>query len=267
MKRRVIVCGGCGRMASLAAAYIQNDPELILVGIIESPAHPSCNKDWGEALNRERADIKIESDLKKIIDQCDVVVEFTIPEATLAHLAICATHEKAMVIGTTGLSENQIKEIEIASKLIPIVLSPNMALGVNLLFELVKKAASILDESYDVEIIETHHHFKIDAPSGTALKIAEVIARERHVKLVDEAVYGRVGNVGQRKSGEIGIHAVRAGNISGEHTIIFNSLGERLELTHKAYSREAFAEGALKAVHFILNKNPGLYSLRDVLNL
>lgn len=267
MGKRVIVCGGCGRMASLAATYVQNDPELALVGIIESPSHPYCGKDWGEVLGKGRTGISVKNDLEKIIDQCDVVVEFTIPEATLAHLAVCIAHKKAMVIGTTGLSEGQISEIEQASKLIPILLSPNMSLGVNLLFELVRKAASILDESYDVEIIETHHHFKKDAPSGTALKIAEVIAQERNVNLKDEAIYGRVGEVGQRKTGEIGIHAVRAGNISGEHTIIFNSLGERLELTHKAYSREAFAEGALKGVHFISNKKTGLFSMKDVLKL
>ena len=267
MKKRVIVCGGCGRMASLVADYIQNDPELKLVGIIESPTHPYCGKDWGEVLGKGRVDINVESDLEKIIDQCDVVVEFTIPEATIAHSAISAAHKKAMLIGTTGLSGGQVREIEQASKFIPIMLSPNMSLGVNLLFELVKKAASVLDESYDVEIIETHHHFKKDAPSGTALKIAEVIAQERNINLKDEAIYGRAGEVGQRKTGEIGIHAVRAGNISGEHTIIFNSLGERLELTHKAYSRDAFAEGALKAVHFILNKEAGLFSMKDVLKL
>jgi 4-hydroxy-tetrahydrodipicolinate reductase len=264
---RVVVCGGCGKMASLAATYIFEAPKLQLVGIVEAPVHPACGKDWGEALGKKKSNIIVEDNLEKVIEKCEVVVDFTNPEASLAHLAVCVAYKKAMVIGTTGFSDSQIKKIENASNDLPIVLSPNMALGVNLLFELVKKVSSILDEQYDIEIIETHHRYKKDAPSGTAQKIAEIIAQERNINLAEKAVYGRFGKVTERKPGEIGIHAVRAGNINGEHTIIFNSTGERLELTHKAYGREAFAQGTLQAIHFILNQQKGLFSMNEVLNL
>ena len=263
----VIVCGGCGKMASLIAKNVYNNDTLQLLGIIESGNHPAIRQDWGVETGIGKTDIKIEDDLDKIIEKCDVVVDFTNPEATMTNLAICLAHKKACVIGTTGLSESQVKTIEKASEEIPIVFSPNMALGVNLLFDLVKKVSGILDNEYDIEIIETHHRYKKDAPSGTAMKIAEIIAQERGINLDEKAVYGRRGNVGARNAGEIGIHALRAGNISGEHTIIFNSLGERLELTHKAYSRDAFAEGAVKAIHFIQGKNEGVFTMKEILNL
>jgi 4-hydroxy-tetrahydrodipicolinate reductase len=263
----VIVCGGCGKMASLIARHVYQENDLELVGIIESPKHPSVGEDWGVTIGIGEANIKISAELESIIDKCDVVVDFTNPEATMEHLEICSRQKKAIVIGTTGLGEGQVEEIKKTSKIIPIVFSPNMALGVNLLFELVKKVAGVLDNQYDVEIIEIHHRHKKDAPSGTAKKIAELIACERNINLVENVVYGRSGNVGERKKGEIGFHAVRAGNISGEHTIIFTSTGESLELTHKAYSREAFAEGTIKAINFILNQKSGLFSMREVLHL
>jgi 4-hydroxy-tetrahydrodipicolinate reductase len=263
----VVVCGGCGKMASLVARHVYNEQNLELVGIIESSKHPSVGEDWGITTGIGKTNIKIESELEGIIDKCEAVVDFTNPEATMEHLKVCSEHKKALVIGTTGLSEAQTEEIKKTSAIIPIVFSPNMALGVNLLFELVKKVSGVLDNQYDVEIIETHHHFKKDAPSGTAKKLAEIIARERNINLSENVVFGRSGNVGERKTGEIGIHAVRAGNISGEHTIIFNSAGESLELTHKAYNKEAFAEGTIKAIYFILNHKSGLFSMREVLNL
>jgi 4-hydroxy-tetrahydrodipicolinate reductase len=264
---QVIVCGGCGKMASLAATHIFQDQNLKLAGIIEASGHSALGKDWGIFTGIGEVNVKIEADLGIMIDQGDIVVDFTNPEASLEHLAICLKHKKAMVIGTTGFSNIQLKQIENASRIIPVVLSPNMSLGVNLLFELVKKVSGILDDQYDIEIIETHHRYKKDAPSGTAKKIAEIIALEKHIDLEKMAVYGRSGYVGQRKKGEIGIHAIRAGNINGEHMIIFNSSGERLELTHKAYGREAFAQGTVKAIHFLLNQQKGLFSMKEVLGL
>ncbi|MDD3656239.1 MAG: 4-hydroxy-tetrahydrodipicolinate reductase [Atribacterota bacterium] len=264
---RIVVCGGCGKMASLAGSYIYDDQSLQLVGIIESPSHPACGKDWGEVMGKKKNNIMVESNLERVIDRSEAVVDFTNPEVSLTHLSICEAYKKAMVIGTTGFTENQINRIKHSAKSIPIVLSPNMALGVNLLFELVRKVSSLLDESYDIEIVETHHRYKKDAPSGTAKKVAEIIAQERKINLEEKAIYGRFGNIGQRREGEIGIHSIRAGNINGEHTIIFNSSGERLELCHKAYGREAFAQGTLKAIHFILNKQRGLFSMKEVLNL
>ncbi len=265
--KRVVVCGGYGKMGSMAATHINTDKSLQLIGIVKSEAHLTCEKDCGEIMGKGKISIIVGCDLAKIINQCDVVVDFTNPEASMVYLDICKVAKKAMVIGTTGFSDNQINKIHEAAQYIPIVLSPNMALGVNLLFELVRKVSSLLDESYDIEIIETHHRYKKDAPSGTAKKIAGIIAKEKGIKLDERAVYGRSGIIGVRKEGEIGIHAVRAGNINGEHTIIFNSSGERIELTHKAYGREAFAVGTLKAIHFILDKDRGLYSMKEVLNL
>jgi len=264
---QVCVCGGCGKMASLVASQINQDENLQLVGIIEAPDHSALGRDWGTIMGIGEINIIVQADLEAVINQCDTVVDFTNPEATLEHLKTCVKHKRAMVIGTTGFSNAQTIQVEDAARYIPIVLSPNMALGVNLLFELVRKVSGILDDQYDVEIIETHHRYKKDAPSGTAKKIAEIITQEKHVDLEKMAVYGRSGNIGQRKKGEIGIHAVRAGNINGEHTVIFNSTGERLELTHKAYSREAFAQGTVRAIHFVLDHQKGLFSMREVLNL
>lgn len=254
-------------MASLVAVHVKDDYLLQLSGIIASPGHPACGKDWGEIVGIGKTDIFVEDGLENIIDKCDVVVDFTNPDASIENLNICNSYKKPIVIGTTGFSDKQINVIEDYSKTIPIIFSPNMALGVNLLFELVRQVSSVLDDSYDIEIIETHHRYKKDSPSGTANKIAEIIAKEKKVRLEEKAIHGRFGNIGPRKEGEIGIHAVRAGNINGEHTIIFNSLGERLELSHRAYGREAFAEGTLRAIHFILGKPAGLYTMKEVLNL
>lgn len=264
---QVIVCGGCGKMASLVAKQVYQDSLLKLIGIVELSSHPHLGNDWGIMMGMGEIGLKVGSDLETMIDKSDTVADFTNPEATMEHLEVCLKHQKAMVIGTTGLSNTQMDKVKNASHHIPIVLSPNMSLGVNLLFELVRQASGILDDEYDIEIVETHHRYKKDAPSGTAVRIAEIIAREKNIDLEESAVYGRYGNVGERKKGEIGIHAIRAGNISGEHTVIFNSLGERIELTHKAYSREAFAQGAVKAIHFIVKQQNGLFSMKEVLGL
>ncbi len=265
--KRVVVCGGCGKMASLIAYKVYQEENLQLAGIIEAEGHSDLGKDWGTIMNIGEINIKVEANLENVIERSDIVVDFTNTEATLEHLEICTKHKKAMVIGTTGFSNAQVIQIENAANSIPIVLSPNMALGVNLLFELVRKVSGILDDQYDIEIIETHHRYKKDAPSGTAKKIAEIIAREKNIELEKVATYGRSGNAAERKKGEIGIHAVRAGNISGEHTVMFNSSGERLEITHKAYSKDAFAQGTVKAIYFIISKQKGLFSMKEVLNI
>lgn len=263
----VIICGGCGKMASSVAKQVYQDNSLKLIGIVELSGHACVGKDWGTMMGIGEVGVIVGADLETIIDHCDTVADFTNPEATLNHLEICLQHKRSMVIGTTGFSNTQITKIRDAAQNIPILLSPNMSLGVNLLFELVRKVSEILDDEYDIEIIETHHRFKKDAPSGTAVKIAEIIAIEKNIDLKKMAVYGRYGNVGGRRKGEIGIHAIRAGNINGEHTVIFNSLGERIEIAHKAYSREAFAQGAIKAIHFIFGQQNGLYSMKEVLKL
>ena len=195
------------------------------------------------------------------------MIDFSLPAGTMRRLDTCVEREIPMVIGTTGLDDHQTGKVRAASKIIPIVFAPNMSIGVNLLFSIVGSVARALGEDYDVEIVETHHRFKKDAPSGTALKLAEAIAEATGRDLKKDARYGRRGAVGERASSEIGIHAVRGGDVVGEHTVTFATLGERVELTHKAGSRETFARGALRAAKFLLTQKPALYSMLDVLGL
>ena len=262
---RVIVSGGCGRMGSRIIHLLREDPELELAGVVEVNSHLSVGKTLNEAIGVKGLTVIIESDLKKVIDGGDVVVEFSTPEATISHLEIARAHQKAVVVGTTGLTDSQMELLRVASEDVPILVSPNMSVGVNLLFKLTEEAASALGKGYDVEIIEAHHHFKKDAPSGTAKRLAEIIARAKGADLSKTGVYGRSGLVGPRPEEEIGIHAVRAGDIVGEHTVIFAGTGERIELIHRATSRDTFVSGALKAAKFITGKPAGLYSMQDAL--
>jgi len=198
------------------------------------------------------------------VQMSDVLIDFSFPSATEQHALLAAELGKAMVIGTTGLNEKETESVKKAALTIPIVWAPNMSMGVNLLFALVEKAAAML-KGYDIEIIETHHRHKKDAPSGTALRLAEVAASARGLKPEDIITHGRKGNVGERPDTQIGIHAIRAGDIAGEHTVLFATKGERIELTHRASSRECFAIGALKAAEWVLGQKPGLYTMQDVL--
>ena len=229
---KTTVCGVSGRMGGLIARLIAENKNFSLVGAVEKIDHPE--------LGKEIEGIEIICDLAKVIGESDVVIEFTTPTATLEHLAICGKKNVPVVIGTTGFSQEEIGEIRTISEKIPVLLSPNMSLGVNLLFKLVKEAATVL-KNYEVEIVETHHNKKKDAPSGTAKKIAEIV-------------------------GDVPIHSLRFGNVIGEHRVIFAGKSERLELFHKAEDRETFARGALKAAAFIVNQNPGLYSMENLLN-
>ena len=197
----------------------------------------------------------------------DVVVDFTRPEGTLAHLAHCVKLKKAMVIGTTGFSAAQRKEIEAAAGKIPVVLSPNFAVGVNAVFKLAETAAGILGDDFDVEIVEAHHRQKVDAPSGTALRLGEVVASALKRDLKKVAVHGREGEPGARPAKEIAFHAIRGGDIVGEHTVIFAGTGERVEITIRSQSRMTYALGALRAAKYLRGKKPGLYSMEDVLGL
>ena len=262
---RIIVSGGCGRMGSRIIHFLREDPELELAGVIETDSHLSVGKTLSEAIGVKGLTVTIESDLKKAIDGGDVVIEFSTPEATISHLEIARAHQKAVVVGTTGLTDSQMELLRAASEDVPILISPNMSVGVNLLFKLTEEAAAALGKEYDAEIVEVHHHLKKDAPSGTAKRLAEIIARAKGSDLAKTGVYGRSGLVGPRTEEEIGVHAVRAGDIVGEHTVMFAGTGERIELIHRATSRDTFASGALKAAKFIAGKPAGLYSMRDVL--
>ncbi|HEA46973.1 MAG TPA: 4-hydroxy-tetrahydrodipicolinate reductase [bacterium] len=264
---KAIVSGACGRMGSSIIGTIVNDEEIKLVGALERKGHPNFGKDAGEVNGLGRLGVLISDDLEHIIDEGEVLIEFTDPDTTLNHLRIAIEHNKAMVIGTTGFGDEQLKEIKEIAAQIPCVMAPNMSVGVNLLFKLAKDIAPVLGNDYDIEIVEAHHRKKKDAPSGTAIKIAEILAKALGRSLKEIGVYGRKGTTGERTKKEIGIHAVRAGDIVGEHTITFAGTGERLEITHRAHSRDTFAQGAMRAVKFVIKAKKGLYDMQDVLKL
>lgn len=264
---KVTVCGAAGRMGSRIIALSKDYPEIKLVGAVESKDNPRLGNDAGVVAGIGELGIKIVDDIEKVIDNTDIAVNFTNPEATIEHLKIVKKHKKSIVIGTTGFDNEQISLVQKASKEIPIVLSPNMSIGVNLLFKILKDVARVLGDDYDVEIIEAHHRMKKDAPSGTAIKMAKVIAEALGRNFDEVAVYARKGIIGERTKKEIGIQTVRAGDIVGEHTVIFGGLGERIEITHKASSRDTFARGALKAALWLYGKPAGLYDMGDVLGI
>ena len=264
---KVVVCGGCGKMGSAVARLVHQNEDIKLVGIIESHSHPRKGKDWGIVTGLGESGIIIKDNLEEIIQNTDQVVEFTNPQVSLKHLEIVSKYKKAMIMGTTGFSSEEIKEINKLAQGIPFLLSPNMSLGVNLLFKLAAETAAALSDDYDIEIVEAHHRFKKDAPSGTAKKLAQEIAKAKGVNLDEVAIYGREGITGERKRGEIGIHSIRSGDIAGEHTVMFTALGERLELTHKAHSRDTFAYGTIQAIKFMEGKPPGFYEMKDVLKI
>jgi len=248
----VIVCGGCGKMGSTVARLVRQNENMKLAGIIESPSHPKKGKDWGIVTGLGETGIIIKDNLEEIIQNTDQVVEFTNPQVSLKHLEIVSKYKKAMIMGTTGFSSEEIKEINKLAQGIPFLLSPNMSLGVNLLFKLAAETAAALSDDYDIEIVEAHHRFKKDAPSGTAKKLAQEIAKAKGVNLDEVA---------------IGIHSIRSGDITGEHTVMFTALGERIELTHKAHSRDTFAYGTIQAIKFIEGKPAGFYEMKDVLKI
>jgi 4-hydroxy-tetrahydrodipicolinate reductase len=255
----VIVCGACGRMGKRIIDVLSQDGDIELVGAIEAKGH--------EGLGNEVAPkVKVTDNLEKIIDTAEVVIDFTNPQASLKNLEVASRFKKAMVIGTTGHTEQEKKLVAERARTIPLLMAPNMSLGVNLLFKVVDGVAKVL-KGYDVEIVEAHHNRKKDAPSGTAAKLEETIAQALNFNLKEAGVYGRKGIVGPRKPKEIGVHSVRAGDIVGEHTVIFAGTGERLELTHRAHSRDCFARGAVEATKWIVKQSPGLYDMQDFLGL
>lgn len=262
---KIIVCGAAGRMGKRIIACAEDEEVLEITGAVEWPGHPDLGMDAGELSGIGKIDLPLTADLSGVIESGDVVIDFSSPESSLANAVIAAGSRKSLVIGTTGFlpeEENRLKEIV---RGIPCVFSPNMSVGVNLLFKLVEEVAGTLGEEYDIEIVESHHRLKKDAPSGTAVRLAGCAAAGRGRDLTDIAIYGREGMVGERPRGEIGIHAVRAGDIVGEHTVIFSTSGERIELIHRAHSRDTFARGALRAARFAAGAVPGLYSMQDVL--
>jgi 4-hydroxy-tetrahydrodipicolinate reductase len=263
----VVVAGAAGRMGSRLVALLQEEADLHLVAALEAPGHPALGRDAGEVAGVGRLGLPIDGDPDRAIAKDRILIEFSVPEATLAHLAAVAREGGRAVVGTTGLSAAQRQEVERLARQVPILLSPNMSVGVNVAFRVLAEMARMLGDDYDVEITEVHHRFKKDAPSGTALGMAEVVAQAMGRDLAKTAVYGRQGQTGERGRTDIGVMSLRSGDVVGEHTVSFGALGERLELTHRAHSRDTFARGALRATRFIAGARPGLYSMQHVLGL
>jgi 4-hydroxy-tetrahydrodipicolinate reductase len=263
-KIKVVIAGVSGRMGLALLEGVFADSELQLHGALDRVGSPLIGRDAGEQFGKV-TDVKISSDITSTLKGGDVLVDFTRPEASMDYLKACQATNLNLVIGTTGFSETQKAEIASASKHIGIVFAPNMSVGVTLLINLVEQAAKVLNEGYDIEVVEMHHRHKVDAPSGTALRLGEAAAKGLGQDLKDCAVYTREGITGEREAGKIGFATLRGGDVVGDHTVVLAGIGERVELTHKASSRATFALGALRAAKFLSGKNAGLYDMRDVL--
>jgi 4-hydroxy-tetrahydrodipicolinate reductase len=263
----IAIVGAGGRMGRTLIEAVQQAEELVLTVATEQPGSSLLGSDAGELAGVGRLGVTITDDPAARTDAFDVLIDFTRPEGTLQHLEICRGAGRAMVIGTTGFTEEQKQAIRDAAKEIPVVFAPNMSVGVNLCLRLLDLAARVLGDEVDIEVIEAHHRHKVDAPSGTALRMGEVVAEALGRNLSECAVYGREGLTGERERKTIGFETIRAGDIVGEHTVMFAGAGERVEITHKASSRMTFAKGAVRAAAWLQGRAAGLYDMQDVLGL
>ncbi len=264
---RIAIVGAAGRMGRNLIQAVYDAEGMELGAAIERPDSSLLGADAGELAGLGKLGVALTDDLKQAVDQFDVLIDFTVPAATMQHVAICREANKAIVIGTTGLSEAEKEVLQQASADIGIMFAPNMSVGVNLCFKLLDIAARVLGDSVDIEVIEAHHRHKVDAPSGTALRMGEVVADALGRDLSECAVYGRQGITGERDRKTIGFETIRAGDVVGDHTVLFAATGERVEITHKASSRMTFANGAVRASGWIMQKGAGLYDMQDVLGL
>ncbi len=264
---KVGVIGAGGRMGRMLIEAIQENAQTMLNAAIEREGSSLVGADAGEVAAIERLDVQIVDDLVSVIKDIEVLIDFSLPDATEQNMQICAEHNVAMVIGTTGFNEQQEKVLQEASKKIAIVYAGNYSTGVNLSLKLLEMAAKAFGTDADVEIIEAHHKHKIDAPSGTAFMMAEAVAEARGQNLKDVAIYGREGQTGEREKGSIGIHAIRGGEIIGDHTVMFIADGEVVEITHRARARMTFAAGAVRAATWVIQQGNGQYNMQDVLGL
>jgi 4-hydroxy-tetrahydrodipicolinate reductase len=267
MTLRIAVTGAAGRMGKTLIEAIANADGCKLSAAIERPGSSLVGVDAGELAGLGKNGVIVSSDLQTVIDQFDLLIDFSVPAATLANAKICGANGKKIVIGTTGFTPEQKTELLASVDSVAACMASNYSTGVNVCFKLLDIAARVLSEDYDVEIVEAHHRHKIDAPSGTALSMGEVVAKALGRNLREVAVYGREGQTGARKSETIGFATVRAGDIVGDHTVMFAADGERVEITHKASSRMSFARGAVRAANWLGAQQPGLYSMQDVLGL
>lgn len=263
---KIAVVGAGGRMGRMIIETVLRDGEATLVSAIDKPGAPAMGKDAGELVGMP-CGVALSSDVEAGIARADCLIDFTRPEGTLEHLEICRRHKVAIVIGTTGFDAAGKAAIAAAARDIPIVFAPNMSVGVNVVFKLLDTASRILAEGYDVEIVEAHHRHKIDAPSGTALRMGEVVAQALGRDLKACAVFGREGVTGERDPSTIGFATVRGGDIVGDHTVMYCGTGERIEISHKAGSRMPYALGSLRASRFLVGRASGLFDMQDVLGL
>ena len=263
---KIAIAGATGRMGKMLIEAVLNTPDAQLVGALEHASCPQLGQDAGAFLGKTTG-VKISADISQVLSGAEFLIDFTRPEGTMAHLAVAVKTGTKMIIGTTGLSAEHLEALKTASTKLAIVFAPNMSVGVNATFKLLEIAAKMLNEGYDIEIIEAHHRHKVDAPSGTALRMGEVIADALGEKLADVAVYAREGHTGERKAGSIGFATIRGGDIVGDHTVLFAGEGERIEISHKSSSRQSYAQGSLRAARFLQAQTAGLYDMQDVLGL
>ena len=264
---KAIVAGAAGRMGKRIMHMIHHDEGMTLAGAFERPGHPAVGTDAGQTAGLKLSGVKIGGSLEEVIDQGEVLIDFTAPEATLENIRAVASKGLAMVIGTTGITGEGLEELKGLARSIRCVMAPNMSVGVNVMFKIADVMAQIIGKDYDMEILEVHHRLKKDAPSGTAVRLAQILAGAVSRDLEQVGVYARKGMIGERTDEEIGIQTWRAGDITGEHTVMFGGIGERLELTHRAHNRDNFARGAVKAAQWVVNQPVGLYDMQDVLGL
>jgi len=263
----VIVAGAAGRMGKRIVQMVHQNPETILTGAFERPDHPEIDRDAGTVAGVGELGVSIAPSLEAAMDMGEVLIDFTTPESTLANIRLIASKGLAMVIGTTAIKGDMLTELESLAKGIRCVFAPNMSVGVNVMFKIAGEMARILGNDYDMEILEAHHRLKKDAPSGTAMRLAQILASAVGRDLEKVGVYERKGMIGKRTDEEIGIQTWRAGDITGEHTVMFGGIGERLELTHRAHNRDNFARGAVRAALWVVDQPKGLYDMQDVLGL
>lgn len=264
---RVAINGVAGRMGRMLVDAVAENPQSELTVGLEHPQSSLLGADVGELAGVGKTGVLIGADLKQYVDQFDVLIDFSVPQATIANARICVDNNKKMVIGTTGFDDTEKAELLALVNTIPVVMAANYSVGVNLCFKLAALAATVLGDTADIEIIEAHHRHKVDSPSGTALRLGEVVAEATQRDLAEVAVYGREGQNGARDQRTIGFATVRGGDIVGDHTVLYADEGERVEITHKASSRMAFASGAVRAATWLNTDHPGLFDMQDVLSL
>jgi len=264
---KAIVAGAAGRTGQRIIHMIHQIGEIDLVGAFERPGHPSVGQDAGQVAGLGEIGVKVADSLEEVMDIGEVLIDFTAPEATLANAKAASSKDLAMVIGTTGFDKDLRKKLKKLTENLRCVMAPNMSVGVNVMFRIAEEMAKILGKDYDMEILEVHHRLKKDAPSGTAMRLAQILAEASGRDIEKAAVYERKGIIGERTDEEIGIQSWRAGDITGEHTVMFGGIGERLELVHRAHNRDNFARGAVRAAAWVVRQPVGFYDMQDVLGL